>query len=151
MILKNGAGSTSAATDNGARDFVGIGKCEERTSKPSLPPTQDRVIAQLSGSDTCSAAGITATGHAPILAMCRQLLQVGLNPDQALEVYRAGILALTVRSIAQGARLTVEDDSRGTPRFRPWRGGAASLVRHNRASDTGHLADVPPLLARGVK
>jgi hypothetical protein len=113
--------------------------------------TNSIIHAEITGSDTCSAGGIKATGHAPVLGLCRQLLAAGLDPDRAIEVYRAGILALTVRSIAQGARLTVEDDSRGTPRFRPWRGGAASPVRQNRAADTGYPADVPPLLARGGK
>ena len=113
--------------------------------------TNSIIHAEITGSDTCLAAGIKATGHAPVLGLCRQLLAAGLDPDRAIEVYRAGILALTVRSIAQGARLTVEDDSRGTPRFRPWRGGAASPVRQNRAADTGYPADISPLLAGGGK
>jgi hypothetical protein len=35
------------------------------------------IRADLMGSDTCSGAGITATGAAPVLALCRQLLAVG--------------------------------------------------------------------------
>ena len=107
--------------------------------------------AEMSGDKSCSSAGITATGHAPVLALCRELIAAGLDPDQALEIYRGAVLALRVRSIGEGARLTVEDDSRGTPLFRPWRGGAASLVRQNGEADTGHLAGASPLLAGGRK
>ena len=35
------------------------------------------IRAELSGSDTCSAAGITATGHAPVLTLCRHWLSPG--------------------------------------------------------------------------
>jgi hypothetical protein len=107
------------------------------------------IRAEITGGDTCSALGIIATGHAPVLALCRELLAAGLDPDAAVEAWRAGTLALRVRSISAGALLTVEDDSRGTPRFRPWRGGAASLVRQNGVADTGYPADASPLLAGG--
>ena len=109
------------------------------------------IRAELIGSDTCSVAGITAHGHAPVLALCRELLAAGLDPDAAVEAYRAGTQALRVRSISEAARLTVEDDSRGTPRFRPWRGEAASLVRQNCAAGPGYSAGASPLLARGGK
>jgi hypothetical protein len=53
-----------------------------------------------------------------VLAICRELLRCGLSPDQALEVYRNGILALHVRSIGEGAKLAVRDDGNtGRPRF----------------------------------
>ena len=78
---------------------------------------RNRLRAELTGENTCSAAGITATGRAPALAMCRQLLAAGLDPDYALDVYRAGILALRIRSIAAGALFDVRDDKRGVPRF----------------------------------
>ena len=79
--------------------------------------------AELIGADTCTVAGMTATAHAPTLAMCRQLLAAGLDPDAALDVYRAGTLALRIRSIAAGAAIDVRDDNRGTPRFVPHRPG----------------------------
>jgi hypothetical protein len=68
--------------------------------------------AELGGSTVCTAAGITARGAAPVLALCRQLLAAGLNPDQALEVYRSGVLALRVPSIGEAAGLEV--NSHGT-------------------------------------
>jgi hypothetical protein len=62
------------------------------------------------------------------LALCRQLLAAGLNPDQALHVFRNGTLALRIRSIGEAADLTVKDDNRGTPRFVPYRPGPAARV-----------------------
>jgi len=79
--------------------------------------------AELSGDGTCTAAGITARSHAPALALCRQLLAAGLDPDQALEVYRGATLALRIRSIGEGAQFTVREDNRGTPRFVAYRPG----------------------------
>jgi hypothetical protein len=75
------------------------------------------VRADLIGSDTCSGGGITATSAAPVLALCRTLLAAGLDPDAAMEVYRAGTLALRVRSLREGAQLTVKTAGNGAPIF----------------------------------
>jgi hypothetical protein len=70
------------------------------------------LYAELTGSDTCISAGHTVRAHAPVLAMCRQLLAAGLDPDQAMEVYRGATLALRVRSIGEAAKLEI--NSHGT-------------------------------------
>lgn len=49
--------------------------------------------------------------------MCRALLGGGFDPDRAMHVYRGKSLALTVRSIGEGAKLTVTD-AHGRPRIR---------------------------------
>jgi hypothetical protein len=105
----SGCGSFSECSENGL--------CKVNAAAP--------IGAELSGSNTCSAAGLTVTGHAPVLAMCRQLLAAGLDPDTAMEVYRGATLALTVRSIGEGARLAVRDDRHGCPRFVAYRPGPA--------------------------
>ena len=64
------------------------------------------IRAELTGSDTCTAAGLTVRASAPALAMCRELLAAGLDPDRALDVYRNGVLALRIRSIGEAAKLT---------------------------------------------
>jgi hypothetical protein len=92
------------------------------------------IYAALFGSDCCTAAGISVRGYAPVLGLCRALIEARYNSQRALHAYRDGILALVVRSIGEGSRLTVEDDSHGRPRLRRWRKrlagcGAASLVR----------------------
>src|SRR5262245_9091203 len=103
----------------GAKGIVCMATIISRApARNSLP-----LYAELSGDDTCTAAGFTAHGNAPALALCRQLLAAGLNPDQALEVYRGATLALRIRSIGEGAQLTVRDDNRGTPRFIAYRSG----------------------------
>jgi hypothetical protein len=70
------------------------------------------VVAHLSGSSTCTGAGITANSPTPVLALCRELLAAGLDADTAMEVYRAGTLALRVRSLREAARLEI--NSKGT-------------------------------------
>jgi hypothetical protein len=45
--------------------------------------------------------------------LCRQLIAAGLDPDRALEVYRGATLALTVRSIGEGARLEINPKGTG--------------------------------------
>ena len=64
------------------------------------------IRAELSGSDTCSAAGITARANAPVLAMCRHLVAAGHDPATRLEAYRGDVLCLTVRTIGEGAQRT---------------------------------------------
>jgi hypothetical protein len=67
------------------------------------------MMAKLIGSDTCSAAGITVRGHAPVLTLCRKLVDAGYNPATRLECYRGDALALTVRSIGEAAKLVVDE------------------------------------------
>ena len=118
MFAPNGAGLASAATDNEARIDLGTGKSclFSRTHIDAQP-----LFAELTGSDTCTSAGVTAQGSAPALLLCRQLLAQGVDPDTALTVFRNGTLALRIRSIAEGAALTVEDSRFGQPVFRPYR------------------------------
>ena len=89
------------------------------------------IRATLIGSDHCEVDGIVARGHAPVLGLCRALLAAGYDPRRPLHAYRGDTVALKIRSIREGARLTVEDNRRGTPSFRRWRNpgersGAAS-------------------------
>jgi len=92
------------------------------------------IFAELIGSNTCTAAGVTVVDHAPVFALCRALVKAGQEPNRPLHAYRGDVLCLCVRSIGEGARLTVEDDRHGRPRLRRWRNrakgcGAAPLVR----------------------
>jgi hypothetical protein len=92
---------------------------------------QTPIRATLTGSRRCEAEGKSACSSAPVLALCRLLVAAGREPTTPLEAYRDDVLALRVRSIGEGARLTVEDGRHGSPRFRQWRdrgGGAGSAV-----------------------
>jgi hypothetical protein len=48
------------------------------------------------------------TGSAPILALCRKLLEADHDPDQSLAAYRGDTLALRVRSIGKAANLEID-------------------------------------------
>jgi len=84
---------------------------------PWTAPINSTIRAELEGS-ACSAMGIVANSHAPILALCRLLLDAGFDPAQSLHVYRGDVLCLRVRSIGEGARLQVRDNRFGVPVFR---------------------------------
>jgi hypothetical protein len=87
------------------------------------------LAVELTGANTCTGVGITARSTAPVLALCRELLAVGLDPDRAMQVYRGATLALRIRSIGEAARLEINGEGTG---FRPARlPDAASPVRPN--------------------
>jgi hypothetical protein len=70
---------------------------------------------------TCTAAGITARGHAPSLILCRELIACGVDPDRALEIFRGTTLAVRIKSIGEGAKLTVRETATDGPRFVRWK------------------------------
>jgi len=98
-----------AKRTNGKRDsdnHVGLG-------------AQIPIHATLMGSSCCQALGITGRGCAPVLDLCRALVEAGHDRRRPLHAYRGDVLALKVRSIGKGARLTVREDRAG-PRFIAW-------------------------------
>ena len=91
---------------------------------------QQAIRAELAGSDSCSALGITISSSSPVLALCRKLVQAGCDSSTPLEVYRGETLCLRVRSIGEGARLQVNSQGRG---FEPYQGPRpASPMRQKR-------------------
>jgi hypothetical protein len=92
--------------------------------------------AELIGSNGASALGVEAHGPSPVLALCRALIEAGHDPATPLHAYRDHTLALKVRSIGEGAKLTVGDNDIGKSVFRRWRdraesSGAASPMHQN--------------------
>ena len=103
-----------------------------------LAQTRQVLRAELRGSTWCSIGDVVATGNTPVLALCRQLLAAGVDPDQALEVFRNGTLALRVRSIGDAARLTVKTGGNGAPIFAeeyPAEGAGGPLARKSENFD----------------
>src|SRR5262245_47813557 len=100
--------------------------------------TCNTLVADLSGSRACTGVGITASGTTPAIVLCRELIAAGLDPDAALEVYRAGTLALRIRTLREGAQLTVKTAGNGAPIFAvdaACRGAAAPPIsRHDTAA-----------------
>jgi hypothetical protein len=130
MTLENGTPVALGAT--GCSDKCHAWTADKSEPTLSLANSQAQrsrtLAAELTGSDTCAAGGITVTAYAPVLALCRSLRAAGIDPDTALDVHRGATLALRIRSIGEAAGLTVRDDNRGTPRFVAYRPGPAERV-----------------------
>jgi hypothetical protein len=77
------------------------------------------VRARITGNNTCSALGITVRAAAPVLALCRKLIEARQDPATPLEAYRGDMLCLQVRSIGEGAQLTVYEEP--DLRFARWK------------------------------
>ena len=83
------------------------------------PKLVRRVVrAELTGSKTAHAAGITAHGDSPTLVLCRLLVAAGLDPDRPLHAYRGDMLALRVRSIGEAANLEINSKGTGFVQYR---------------------------------
>jgi hypothetical protein len=80
----------------------------------------DIIRAEIIGSDTCIAEGITVRASTPVLGMCRKLIEAGYPTTSPLHAYRGDVLCLKIRSIGEGAKLTVAEDNRGI-RLVPWK------------------------------
>jgi hypothetical protein len=76
------------------------------------------IRADLIGSDQCRAAGITAHGASPILALCRELVAATVDPNRPLHAYRGDVLCLVIRSIGEAAHLDVNSKGSGFTKCR---------------------------------
>jgi hypothetical protein len=79
------------------------------------------IHAELTGADMAAAGGLVVRAAAPILALCRALIDAGHDPDAPLRAFRCGTLCLQVKSLAAGAALAVAEDRFGRPQFRRWK------------------------------
>ena len=67
------------------------------------------IRAEINKSNRCDAEGYTVSASAPVLAMCRKLVEVGYDPATPLHAYRGDTLCLKVRSIGEGAELECQE------------------------------------------
>jgi len=91
---------------------------------------------------------VSARAPAPALALCRLLVEAGHDPNRPLQAFRGDVLCITVNSLAEGARITVEDDRHGRPRLRRWRDrdkgcGAGPPVHQNRSAAPDPAPNLP--------
>jgi hypothetical protein len=102
----------------------------------------ESIAAALTGSDTCAALGLIAKSGAPVLVLCRKLIEAGHDPATPLEAYRGDTLCLRVRRIGEAARLRMDTDKTGRPVFKREKTTArASPIEFRREaaeSDTGN-------------
>jgi hypothetical protein len=68
------------------------------------------IIAQLISDDTAQAGDIVVRSRSPVFALCRALLAAGADPNSKLECFRGSVLALTVKTIGIGAKLTIKEN-----------------------------------------
>jgi hypothetical protein len=114
-----------------------------QTPQPSVYiPTADLdaaaiapVRAELIGANRATAHNVVVTSVTPILDLCRALVAGGVDRATPLHAYRGNTLALKVRSICEGAKLTVEANPIGKPVFRR---------RRDRAESNGAAPPVAP-------
>lgn len=106
---------------------------------------QTPIHAEIIGSDRCQAEGLTVRGATPVLATCRKLLNAGYVQTGRCMPSRGEMLAFKVRSIGEGAKLTVREDRCRFARLpdREAGGGVASLVRPKPTGAT-RVAQPPP-------
>jgi hypothetical protein len=96
------------------------------------------ITARLIGSDTATALGITATGAAPLLQLCK-LLAVASHPATPLDAYRGDTLCLRARSIGEAARLEINAKATGFVARRAVR--TASPMRRTGSGVSRHPPD----------
>ena len=87
------------------------------------------IPAELASDDIATALGITAKSPTPVIRLCGMPIEAGHDPAARLHVYRGKTLALTVRSIGEGARLVINGHGTGFRRGRD--GVTAPPMRQN--------------------
>jgi hypothetical protein len=80
---------------------------------PQLDPAFPRIHAEISGSDRCTALGLEVRASAPVLGLCRLLVETGYDPGLRLDAYRGETLCLRVRSIGEVAGLEINGKGTG--------------------------------------
>jgi hypothetical protein len=88
------------------------------------------IRAEIIGSDQCSAEGYSVRHSAPILALCRRLVEAGFNPGLPLNAYRGDILCIIARTIGEAAEIDINGHGTGFIK-RPKEGGRAPAMRPN--------------------
>jgi hypothetical protein len=64
------------------------------------------IRVELARSDCATALGIVVRGSAPVINLCRKLIDAGCDPATPLEAWRGSTLALRIRSIGEAGALT---------------------------------------------
>jgi hypothetical protein len=83
-------------------------KTETRTPQGEwFSAPQAAIRAELVADDSCCALGMTVRGPAPVLALCRLLVEAGHDPATPLEAWRGDVPCLRIRSIGAAAALRI--------------------------------------------
>jgi hypothetical protein len=82
-------------------------------ARPRKSDIRNAICAELIGSDTANAAGISVTAYTPVVELCKRLVASGHNPATPLKAYRGTTLCLIVRSIGTAAVLEINARGNG--------------------------------------
>jgi hypothetical protein len=77
------------------------------TDRHQLAKPSGAITAVIAGCNNCTALGLTAQSSAPVIALCRRLVDADHDPALPMHVYRGDTLALIVRSIGAAANLEI--------------------------------------------
>ncbi len=124
-----------ASAGRGPRELDLAGRQIGSIATPKKTAPQP-IRGEIAGDDFAAAEGVSARAHAPVLRLCRALIEAGFDPNRALHVYRCDVLCLTVDSIGAGARLTVDESRSAFARWKPFSRAAVSpqIARRRRAA-----------------
>jgi hypothetical protein len=79
------------------------------------------IRAEIVGSNICQCDGHVVRANAPVLGLCRKLVEAGYDPARPLHAYRGDVLCLRIRSIGEGAKLNISEKDRDGLQLVPWR------------------------------
>lgn len=113
---------------------------DQRAVEPKPVSAVVPIRCDLSGSNTAQSGDLIARGNSPVFDLCRLLVAAGHDPKAPMECYRGETVALRVRSIGEGARLTVRETATDGPRvvrWKPFPGRAVTAPVDLNGSDGG--------------
>jgi hypothetical protein len=114
---------------------------EPPNSAPALTTQAQPIRAELVGSDQCTAEGHTVRGAAPLLLLCRELVEGGIDPHRPLHAYRGEVLCIRVWAVGKAAQLEPSPRGVGFVRRPDVRG--ASPARQNRTATISSPGGAP--------
>jgi hypothetical protein len=101
-------------------------------ARPNKSDSPNAICAELIGSYSARAAGISVTTYTPVLELCRRLIAAGYDPGTPLRACRGPTLCLKIRSIGEAARLRISPTGVGFKRLPPSDGSRASPIAQKR-------------------
>jgi hypothetical protein len=124
----------------------GFDEIEDRIKAIVTPCAESRqaIRGEIIGSKICEAEGYTVRGAAPVLVLCRKLIEAGYDPGRSLHAYRGAVHCLTVGSIGEAARLAVDEGRAAFALWKPFPGAAVSLRIKPFKQAATHTPKQPP-------
>jgi hypothetical protein len=107
MVRHKSVGSVLDGRRDGPRKFVGLEERDRQACTPKSSAPATAIHAALAGADKAAAFGIRVEASAPVLALCRALIDAGHDPATPLVASRGDVACLIVGSIGEASTLTL--------------------------------------------